>query len=480
MNSRISCCLGAGLFVLAICLTATPAGSETPRHPADLDLSPLTFERPEPVRTELPCGIPVLLFENHDLPLVTVTARLQMGTRYLAPDRHTACHLLSRLWKDGGTKSQTPEELEAREAALGITLQAWVGSMIGYVSVSLVSQDLPEALPLWRDLLRRPGFAAERLERAKDRMLKDVQAINDNPDRLADLYFARLLFGEHTPGAHEQTRAGIEAVDEQEIRALYSGFVRPEHAVIGVAGDFDPDEIVAQLERLLGDWTPMGDPLPREPYTWTPQSRPGVYLVPAEFEQSQIRIGYLVPEMTTVSPDYPAVRILEFALGYGRVFYRTRGDGLSYGTGTLFEVGEDFSRFYGTGSTGHEKVDDLIAAVREEVNGLRDTPLSAPEVEMSRTFVVGTVVQDCETAREVVVDCIDNMLRDRPADYAEAHLTGLQKTTVDEIGALADLYCQFGDSTVILVIGDPEQVSTPLAELNLGEVIRLDLERFGE
>ena len=57
---------------------------------------------------------------------------------------------------------------------------------------------------------------------------------------------------------------------------------------------------------------------------------------------------------------------------------------------------------------------------------------------------------------------------------------GYKKTTVDEIGALADLYCQFGDSTVILVIGDPEQVSTPLAELNLGEVIRLDLERFGE
>ncbi len=468
------------LMLIAVQTAAVGASADTPRRPGELTLPDLAFEMPEASETRLSNGIRVLLFENHDLPLINLSAYVTMGERYLSPERHPACRVLGRIWDEGGIGDFTPEEVDSKVASLGMSLTAGVGHARAYVQASMVREDLADGALLWGDLLLRPRFSEERLERAKARLLKDVQGINDDLGRLAETWFLRLLSGENSPEGHVQTREEIEAVHRKDILSLYDLFVRPERAVVGVSGDITMTEAVALLESLLGDWRSEGETNLLEPYVWERVPRPGVYLLPGDYEQCHLRMGRGLPELTDTAADYPEVKLLDFGVGYLRIFYRTRSEGLSYGTSTRLTAGADRGKVWAFGSTRPGGIVSLIAAVREEVVELSSRPLDDGEVGTARTFVLGTQIRRMETARNVVGVRLDEIVLGQPAGYTANLIAGLQSATVESVAAAAIRHMSFGDTPVVLIVGTPEGGVEALEALGLGPVTVLEPVEFGK
>jgi len=466
--------------ILIVWASGLCGAAETPRHPEDLTLPDLAVDIIEPVETRLSNGIRVLLFENHDLPLVNLSAYISMGDRFLPPDRHTANRLFSRVWDEGGIGDLSPTDVDERVAALGMSLSAGVGDARAYVQASMVREDLAEGAGLWRDLLRAPRFDTDRLERAKTRLLKDVQGINDNPNRLAETWFARLLAGADSPEGRVHTRAGIEAVTRDDLLDLYAFFVQPERVVIGVSGDIDLTEAVALLETHLGDWPIDIDAPSLEPYAWERAPRTGVFLLPGDFEQCTLRMGRGVPELTDRSEDYPETMLLDFGVGYMRIYYRARGAGLSYGTSTRLTANESRGKFWSFGSTRPGSIVDLITAIREEVAGLDERPLTQDELDAARTFILGSQIRRMETARDVVSKMLDDIVLGRPDGYTANLIAGLQSSTVERTASAALRYVGFGDTPVLLVVGDPEGGVEALESLGLGPVTVLEPVEFGQ
>ncbi len=461
-------------------MAGSTAQGDTLRDPDELTLEDLNFELPVATEASLSNGLRVMLFENHDLPLVTLSVHITMGNRYLSPDRHTAYRLFSRLWDEGGAGERSPEEMDARVAALGMSLSAGGGAREGYVSASMVREDLDAGAELWRDLLLRPRFDVERLARAKARLLKDVQGINDNPNRLAGTWFWRLLAGPDTPEGRVHARTGIEAVNREEILSLYRAFVRPEQTVVGVSGDVTMDEALVLLEDLLGDWNAEGEAPPLAPYAWERVTRPGVYLLPGDFGQCHVRAGRSIAGLTEVIDDYPDANLIDFALGYLRVYYRTRSEGLSYGTSTRLVADADRGEFYVQGSTRTDKVVDLLRVVREEVEGLAARPLDDTEIASARTFLLGSKIRSMETANDVVRNRLEEVAKGRPSGYLEWLVAGLQGVTPASVAAAAERYVGFGDEPVVVIVGTPDGGADVLAELGWGPVTVLEPVVFGE
>ncbi len=466
------------LLVWWTCLGA--AGATTPRHPDELELGQIDYTFPHTDEAFLKSGIPVYLFENHDLPLLDVDIRLRMGTRFLPAEQFTACGLLGRLWRSGGTETLPPDSLDKRLAELDVTISASLATRFASVSVSLVSADMHEALPLWRDVLLHPGLEQERLERAKQQSLKDLQAINNDPFYLAYTRFSWLLYGEDYPEAISDTRESIEAVEREDLVRIHRRFVHPSNAIIGVSGDFQKDQLLAFLNDLLEGWASREalEPLRMDP--WILHPSPGVYLLRSDDQQSQVRIGRIVRGLTQISPDYAAARIFDFALGYGRIFYRSRGEGLSYGATVMLTAGDEKSELHGFGSTRAETTAELLRAMSEEVDRVHTEPLSEEEMETSRAFIIGTYINASETARSVVSRKLDTIIRNRPSDYLDAHLERLKTATLDDMAEIADKYVSLEDSVVVLVIGNPDAFQTPLDSLGFGPVTELEPVVIGE
>jgi zinc protease len=473
------------LSIATVVGALAPAGAvpafDTPRHPAELDLPPIDYEALEPVREMLPCGIPLLAFENHDLPLVYVSIWFPMGRRYLPNDRFAACAVFDELWRSGGTKTLDPDSLDRVLADLDASIYSWTTDLSGGVGVYLVKEDMEEALPLWREVALRPRFDGARLERAKGRHLKDIQAIRNRPSRIAEKRLDWLLLGRDNPEAHVETRAEIEAVTREDVLELHRLFVHPSRAIIGASGDFDRGELAALLEDLLREWAAGAEaPIPLVKADWKPAPSPGVYLLPGDYAQSQICVGRIDSRLALGSADYPVSKVTDFAFGWGRIYYRSREKGLSYGTAVFIRTDDEKSSVLGFGSGRAEVTGELVRVILDGMRNLSEEPFTADEVEAARTYRIGAEVSEDERPRDVVRGQVRDVVEGRPFDFREKYIAGLKRATAEDVNAAARKYLAPIDSLVVLVVGDPNRFAEPLEALGLGEAKILEPYTFGE
>jgi predicted Zn-dependent peptidase len=456
------------------------ARADTARHPHELKPAPLEFTPLAVERDTLACGIPVLLYENHDLPICDLTIQFHMGTRYLPREDHTASGLLGALWRDGGTATIRPDSLDELLTALDASMYASTDDRTGQVSLSLSSEDLERAVPLWREVVLHPAFNDDRLVRAKANRLKELQEINNDPSAIAFQRFNWLIMGREHPSSHLETRAEIEGVTVEDLRRLHARFVRPKNAVLGVSGDFNRTEMLALLNRLCRDWSAPGPSTPPVLQVWTPHPEPGVYLLRGDYEQSQVRLGRVIRDLDDDSPDYAVAQILSYALGWTRVFYRVRAEGLSYGAGVMLNVGEKVSTLQGLGSGRGDATIPLLRAMLEETQGIETRPFTKEELESSRVFQVGGEISSSETSAALISRKVGAVMRGRPDDFHERHLQRLLEATQEDLQRAAERYVIPADSMVVFVLGDPAKFGEPLDSLGLGPVRELAPVKFGE
>jgi zinc protease len=468
------------LIALAALTPVPLPAAATPRHPSELVLPPLRFEMPELDQHTLDCGIKVHGLENHDLPLVTIAIGFPMGYRYVPVTDFAAFDLMPDTWRSGGTQQLAPIALDERIAALDATIDVGMSGHSGHVTASCVREDLEGVLRLWRDLVVAPRFDTERLERARANELQSLLSLNDEPGRIASLRLEWMARGREYPGSWNKTRAELESVTADDLRRLHGRFVHPENVIIGVSGDYDPGELHRLLDQLFGDWKGAADFEPPSPDLWTAQPEPGVYVVPGDFEQSHLAIGYHIPELSKLSADYAGARILDFAVGYGRIFYRSRQEGLSYGSSLFLHVGADDALLEAVGSCRPEATVDLASMLVDELRGMRSRPVTREELDTSRTFRLGMVISESEVPRRLISTQLADLAEGRPADFQGDYLRGLLECTPEDLQGIVERYLIPLEEMVVMVVGDPSRFERSLTELGLGDVVELEPIAFGE
>src|SRR5216684_5812210 len=65
-----------------------------------------------PKRIQLPNGMVIFLQEDHELPLIRGTARIRGGSREVPADKTGLVQIYGEVWRLGGTKSQTGDQLD--------------------------------------------------------------------------------------------------------------------------------------------------------------------------------------------------------------------------------------------------------------------------------------------------------------------------------------------------------------------------------
>src|SRR5712691_7814376 len=71
-----------------------------------------SFHPQEPKRVELPNGMVIFLQEDHELPLIDGVARIRGGSRREPADKTGLVDIYGEVWRTGGTKTQTGDQLD--------------------------------------------------------------------------------------------------------------------------------------------------------------------------------------------------------------------------------------------------------------------------------------------------------------------------------------------------------------------------------
>jgi predicted Zn-dependent peptidase len=324
--------------VLAAC-----AGSPALGDPRQMTFKPVEFNPPEPDRVVLENGMVVYLLEDHELPLISMTATMRTGSWLDPADKIGLASLTGSVMRSGGggglSPEQVDEELEQFAGDLGIS----IGRQSGSASLDVLSKDIKRGLQIFVGLIRAPAFEPSRVELAKLQVIEGIRRRQDNPGSIVGREFVKLLFGADHPTARESSIESITRITRDDLVAFHRKTIHPNGMIVGVTGDFDKSAMVALLREVFGDWK-QGE-VPVLTIADVPQSqtaKPVVRFVNKDTSQTHLRVGHL--SIKEQDPDYVALAIANDILGgssfRSRLFNDVRTKrGLAYSVGSRLNSG---------------------------------------------------------------------------------------------------------------------------------------------
>jgi predicted Zn-dependent peptidase len=473
------CLLRAGPPALRAQETHPPIGREAALN---LEFPELDFDPPEVRREAIGPDVPVLFLEDHTLPLVTVIARFKGGFGLFPRERYAAATALPGLLRSGGTETMPPDSVDGLLEGLAVSATFGSGGESVFSAVNTLTSTLDEAMQLWTEMLRRPGFDSTEIEVWRGRELESVIRRKDDPRRLAFSEFNRLMYGDH-PTGWEMEPSDLEPEDLRLdlLRTLHREIFCPENLILGVTGDITWEEASSRLEALIDRWPPCPGPLPEPPKARI-RHEPGVYLIPRDLAQSTVVMAHATEVRQGDTREFFASRIGNAILGNSgfssRLVSRVRTEeGYAYSASSLWTTPQRSAGI--VGAITQTRSETTVAALRlilRTIEEMAEAPPAQEEVDQAVAQAVNGFVFNFQRPSQIVSRQMLYMAREMPENWLERYLQGIQGVTPAQVRKVFDDHVRPEDMT-ILILGDPDAFDGGLDEIGdvrIWEVAGLD------
>jgi predicted Zn-dependent peptidase len=370
---------------------------------------------------------------------------------------------------DRGAGGRSALELSDAVDHLGADLSAGAGWDQTLVGVNVPSPRFAEVLPILSDVVRRPTFPAEELERVRKELLTELLQWRDEPRALVRVAFARALYGDHPYGrvteGSERTVAGMTRAD---LQAFHAAYFQPGNVTIVAAGDVAAPLLLAKLEESFGSWSGSAAKPPPVPAAPQPRGR-SVWLVDLpEAAQSEIRIGRVGPPRKTA--DYFPLIVANTLLGgsfTSRLNQNLREQhGYSYGAGSVFDFRLSTGPFFAAAAVQTDKTAAALPEFFKELEAIR-RPASEEELARAKNYLALRYPAGFETVGDLAGKLEEKVIFDLPDELFTSYMDRVASVTPADA---ARVTAQWIDprTAVVVVVGDRKKIEAGIKALNLG------------
>jgi len=144
--------------------------------------------------------------------------------------------------------------------SLGVEWSDSVSDAHTRYSGATLAANLPAGLAIFADVVRRPHLPGEQLEAARQVLLQELRAVEDEPSQKVMLELHRHHYPDPWGRPPQGELAALEQTTLEEIREHFQRLYGPNDAILGVAGRFDWPRLEEAVGELLGDWEPRPSP----------------------------------------------------------------------------------------------------------------------------------------------------------------------------------------------------------------------------
>lgn len=474
-----------GLFSVAVLLTGVVttacAGVPVPGDPRTMTFKPVEFTPPEPDRVVLDNGMVVYLLEDHELPLVTVTATMKTGAWLDPADKVGLAALTGALMRTGGggglSAEQVDEELEHFAGDVSIS----IGHESGSASLDVLKKDLKRGLQIFAGLLRAPAFDPARVEVAKLQALEGIRRRQDSPGSVVGREFMKLLYGPEHPSARETSTGSITKITREDLVAFHRNTIHPNGMILGVTGDFQKEEMLEALREVFGDWAK--GTLPELKIADVPESdraTPAIRFANKETSQTHLRVGHLT--IRENDPDYVALAIANDILGgssfRSRLFNDVRTKrGLAYSVGSRLMAGvHDQGVWLMRAETKLVSTQEVVSRFVANIERMRTDLVTDQELAEAKEAYVNSFVFSFSSPSAIVSRLVDLEYDGLPKDFLQQIREKVLKLTKEDVLAAAKKHLH-PDRLKIVAVGSGESLSKVLS--TFGEVKEIKLSPEG-
>lgn len=412
----------------------------------------------ETSRVALDNGLVVIARQNRAAKSIAIRLVLEAGAAFDPPGREGTAALTGDLL-DRGAGSLTAEAIADYFDYLGVAFECGARRDTLEVEIRLLSQHLPGVLERLRILIAEPTFPDDELRREKGQVMTSIAERDQDTAAVAEMALAEAHFPEGHPYRSPRlgTRASIERIERRDLADFHRARFGPGGAVLSLAGDLDRHRALELVAGLFGSWA---GPRVARAVIPDPPARTRELIVSRPIEgKTQADIGLAFPGIRRLSPDLPAVLVLnnilgEFALG-GRLGQAIRDRaGLAYYVYSRFTAGLGAGPFAVRGGVAPKAVRKAIDLMRKTIERVRRKGVTAAEMSDSKSALAASIPRRMETNPESASVLADAEFYGQGIDYPETLPRRIREVTRAQVEDAAERYLTLGRH--VLVVAGPK------------------------
>jgi zinc protease len=464
----------AGLAAAPAVVCAQQASWPAERPPRPLEPKAVTFSQYD-VR-KLGNGLTVVVVRQTEQPVVSVRMLIRAGSAQDPADKAGVATMVAALL-DQGTTSRSAAEVADTIDFMGGGLGTGAGTDLSFANTILLKSKLDEGLQLLADVVRRPAFAAEELDRQREQVLSALKVSYQDPDYVAGAVVERLIFGFHPYGRPANgTPESVAGLTRDDLVAFHTQWYHPDNTLVAVVGDVAVDAAVAAVEKAFGDWPKGATPAtaPSDPPEPTRRvvviDRPGAV-------QTEIRVGQLA--IRRDHPDYMplnlAVKILG-GEGGNRLQGVLRSDrGLTYGASAEMDAFQRSGAIVADTDTRTETTIEALTLTVGEFVRLQQDAVSERELGSAQAFLAGNFALTIETPDAIALKVLNALFYGLDLEDVSEYPEQVYRVSQGDIQRVSRAYLRPARLAVVLV-GDAAAFTPALKQAGFDtyEVVKLD------
>ena len=427
---------------------------------------PRPFRFPAIGRRTLANGLDVRVVEHHAVPVVCAVALVRGGSAADPSDRPGLAAFAADLLDDGAGDLDGVGLADAF-ARLGAEadIEVWPDATV--VSITTLARHAERALALLADLLLRPRFAVDDVERVRSLRVDRLRQMRAQASALADRAMSRALYGAHPYGHLGMGQAAsLRATTVEDITNFHYGRATPGSTSLVVVGAIEASRAFAAAEAALGGWQGTAHPVPDLTFVTPPARSPRTLVVPrVGAPQSELRIGQVGASRDTV--DYHELLLWNAVLG-GQFISRLnlnlrQQKGYTYGVRSGFDFRRGRGPFSVQTSVQSSATAEAVHEVFREIAEMCDTaPVTPEELTRAKAAIGLGYPRGFETASQVARSVAQLALHGLADDHFERFTARLDAVDVDHVTAAARRHVD-ADGFTTVVVGDPDSAREQFA-----------------
>lgn len=422
------------------------------------------FHFPPFSRTRLGNGLTVLAARLPGVPLVSLELVVPAGGQF-DPEGRAGLATLTASLVDEGTARRGAMEIASTVERLGGYLSTGADWDVAYLATGLLAPNLVAGFELLAEVATDPTFPEAEVERLRRQRLAELLRRGHDPSSLADDRLSRVVYdGTVYANPLVGSEESVAAID----RELVLGFYRRQYSLNGSAliavGDFDPEELLREVEAALGGLDageappqPEVRPAPLSGITVQVLDRPGA-------AQTELRLGHL--GVTRTDPDYIPLVVMNTILG-GKFTSRINMNlrerhGYTYGASSRFVGRLGPGPFVAGAAVATESAGAAAREILAEIRLIRQELIEPAELEETQSYLAGVFPYTVQTIGDLAKRLEVLAVYGLPDDYFDRYIERLGTVTREEILDVAQRHLD-PDHMAVVAVG-PADVLLPQFE----------------
>jgi predicted Zn-dependent peptidase len=335
-------------------------------------------------------GLRVLTSTMPHTRSVSVGFFIGAGSRYETERENGITHFIEHMLFKGTTKRPTALDIAIAIEGVGGLFNASTGREVTTYWTKVGQDHFSVALDVLADMLLNSKLEAEELEKERGVIIEEINMTLDHPADWVHLLATELIWPDHPLGRDQAgSKESVSGITRPMMQSYMQRHYQPGNTVLAIAGNVEHQRAVEEATAQLAGWQ-HGSP---DSYVPMNLEQEQARVILERMTTQQAHLALLLPGLSRLDDDKYHLSLLNTMLGQGmssRLFLEVREK-----RGLAYNVYSYVSPYLDTGLVGvyagvdADQVEQALAAILEELDKIRQEPVSEDELLKAKEFTKG-------------------------------------------------------------------------------------------